>query len=63
MDAELRILHFSGNTDGAVPTIGTRTWIYNTEWQETAEYQPFYVRNKQVGGFAEIRGTFTFVSA
>jgi len=27
VDAGLRILHFTGNTDGAVPAIGTRTWV------------------------------------
>ena len=63
VDAGLRILHFTGNTDGAVPAIGTRTWVYNSGWPVTQEYQPYYVRNKQVGGYAEIRGKFTYATA
>ncbi len=27
-----RLLHYSGDTDGAIPTLGTRKWIENQGW-------------------------------
>lgn len=53
-DAGLKIWHFSGNTDGAVPTAGTRTWIYQTGWPVLHDWQPYFIKNKQVGGYAEV---------
>ena len=58
----IRVLHYSGNTDGAVPTEGTRNWIRTLGWKVTSEYQPYYVRNKQVGGFVEEREGITLAT-
>lgn len=49
----IRMLHFSGNSDGAVPTQGTREWMKSLGWKQTQRYAPFYIENKQVGGFVE----------
>ena len=57
------MIHYSGNSDGVVPTVGTRDWVYKSGWPVTMDWQPYYIRNKQVGGFAEIRGVFTFATA
>lgn len=58
----IRVLHYSGNTDGAVPTEGTRNWIRTLGWDVKSEYQPYYVRNKQVGGFVEVRDGITLAT-
>lgn len=30
-----RVMHYSGDTDGAVATLGTRRWIWQQNWQLT----------------------------
>lgn len=60
--AGVRAMHFSGNADGAVPTQGTRDWMETLNWKKTALYAPFYIENKQVGGFVEEYDGITFVS-
>ena len=37
-----RILFYSGNTDGAVPTHGTQMWMNEMNWTVTAPTRPFY---------------------
>lgn len=61
--ADIRIVHFSGNTDAAVPTTGTRQWVFETEYEVLTDWAPFYVGNNQIGGFGEIRKGITFVTA
>jgi len=62
----IRILHYSGDTDGAVPTIGTKRWIslLNSPVKSGGEWRPWFA-NFQVGGmvinhevldFATVRG-------
>lgn len=62
-----RILHYSGDTDGAVPTIGTKRWVEllqspvkaGGEWRNwlDAEYQVGgFVVNHEVLDFATVRG-------
>ena len=36
-----RILVFSGDTDGSVPTMGSMRWIDNLGWEIKKEWQPF----------------------
>lgn len=38
-----RILKFSGDTDGAVPTHGTQGWIQDANWPVTSSMRPFHV--------------------
>jgi len=61
-DNNIRILHFSGNADGSVPTQGTRDWIHSLNWEKTKEYAPFYTEDNQVGGFVEYFDGITFAS-
>jgi len=57
----LRILIYSGDTDGAVPTIGTREWInsLNLGYQQT--YTQWYV-DDQVAGYYEMYNGLTLVT-
>lgn len=45
----MQILNYSGDTDGAVPTIGTMRWIEELEWNETSKYRPFFKDQKTIG--------------
>ena len=33
-----QMMHYSGDTDGVVPTIGTRKWIASLGWEVTSEW-------------------------
>ena len=58
----IRVLHYTGNTDGSVPAEGTRAWISHMGWDVTTTFRPYYVRNKQVGGFVEVYDGVTYVT-
>lgn len=67
LKGKYRILKFSGDTDGAVPTYGTLQWIRDLAWTVTEEWRPYYIidegGNQQVAGYVEAReGNFTFVT-
>ena len=55
-----RILKYSGDTDGAVPTYGTEKWIDQLNWTLKQEHRPFYIDNK-VAGYLEIRDGLDFL--
>ena len=42
-----KILFFSGDTDGAVPTLGTRRWIkeLNLKIKDKKEWQPWIIND------------------
>ena len=50
INAGLNILIYSGDVDGAVPTIGTRAWIRNLNLAILEPYRSWYV-NEQVAGY------------
>lgn len=55
-----RMLHYSGDIDGAVPTIGTQNWIASLGWP-VVSYWNSYLVDGQVGGYWEsYQGDFTF---
>lgn len=58
-----RVLKYSGDTDMAVPTYGTKAWIENLNWPISKEWKQFMV-DGQVGGYSEYRdgGNFTFAT-
>lgn len=35
---KIKMLHYSGDTDGAVPTVGTQNWIASLGWSKTSEW-------------------------
>jgi GH25 family lysozyme M1 (1,4-beta-N-acetylmuramidase) len=40
-----KALIYSGDTDGAVPTLGTRRWIANQNWNATNPWRPWVTNN------------------
>ena len=56
-----RMLHYSGDTDGAVPTLGTQNWIASTSWESTDAWRPYYL-DGQVAGYIEVYDQFTFAT-
>lgn len=47
-----RILFFSGDTDGAVPTYGSKEWIQLLDWPVTEAWRPWFT-DGQVSGYVE----------
>jgi serine carboxypeptidase-like clade 2 len=45
----LRILVFSGDVDGCVPTFGTESWIKKLKWDTTEDWHPWFIDNQVVG--------------
>lgn len=59
---DVRMLFFSGDTDGAVPTLGTRRWIRKLAWDIVDNWRSWYV-NGQVAGYVEkYEGDLTFAT-
>ena len=56
-----RLLHYSGDTDGAVATLGTRRWIQQQGWSVTNEWRP-WTTDGGLSGYLEDYGTFTFAT-
>jgi hypothetical protein len=66
-DTPIRMMHFSGDKDASVPTIGTERWINNLEWKTTQEWIPYMMDEPEFGlqtaGFyQEYEGDFTFIT-
>lgn len=56
-----KLLHYSGDTDGAVATLGTRKWIAQQGWTVTNEWRP-WTTDGQLSGYLEDYGNFTFAT-
>jgi len=56
-----RILFYSGDTDGAVPTFGSLAWLELIGWKKTSEWKPYMV-NGQVGGYLQEYDGLTFAT-
>ena len=54
-------MHYSGDTDGAVPTVGTRRWIEQQEWEKTSEWRP-WITDGQLSGYHVDYDNFKFVT-
>lgn len=61
MKNKYKVLIYSGDTDGAVPTLGTRRWIQSLNWNITNEWRPWMV-NGQVAGYVEKYDGLDFVT-
>ena len=61
MKDKYRILKYSRDTDGAVPTLGTVRWVENMDWPITKNWTYFNVDN-HLGGYYEERDKFTLMT-
>jgi serine carboxypeptidase-like clade I len=43
LKGKYRMLKYSGDADGSVPTIGTRNWIRDLNWAVTEEWRPYFI--------------------
>mmetsp|Transcript_20421 Transcript_20421/g.23586 ORF Transcript_20421/g.23586 Transcript_20421/m.23586 type:complete len:468 (-) Transcript_20421:31-1434(-) len=59
--AGIKILKFSGDTDGAVPTYGTERWIRDLNWDVKKEWHPWLVDN-QVAGYNKFYDGLNFTT-
>merc|ERR1712147_363572 len=57
----IRMMHYSGDTDGAVPTLGTKRWIKKLDWDVTTPWTP-WLFDSQVAGFKKSYDGFDFVT-
>jgi len=56
------LMHYSGDTDGVVPTIGTRRWVNSLEWKVVKDWQPWTTDGLISGNFIEFINNFYFVT-
>lgn len=59
---DLRMLFFSGDTDGAVTTLGTRRWMRSLEWDVEDKWRPWFVNNQVAGYVEKYDGGLTFAT-
>lgn len=57
----IRMLHYSGDTDGVLPTYGTKSWIASLNWDKTGEYN-WWKTDGQVSGFYQKYDGLDFVT-
>jgi len=56
-----RLMHYSGDTDGAIPTLGTRTWIQQQGWNVTNDWRAYQTEG-QVTGYIIDYDNFSFAT-
>ena len=59
---EYKLLKYSGDTDGAVPTLGSEKWINELNWPILEKYRPYYLADGHLGGYVEKRDGLTFAT-
>ncbi len=59
--AGLKILFFSGDTDGAVATLGTLNWIRDLNWATVQDWSPWKV-DGEVAGYKWVLDGMTFTT-
>jgi carboxypeptidase C (cathepsin A) len=58
-----RMVHYSGTTDGVVPTIGTEQWMEDLGWKVTQNRTAWMSQPKLLGGYTQSReGLLDFIS-
>jgi serine carboxypeptidase-like clade 2 len=55
------MLFYSGDTDGAVTTYGSKQWIKDLDWAVTTPWRPWKT-NEQVSGYVENFDGLDFVT-
>jgi len=61
----IKMMHYSGDTDAAVPAYGTKRWIKDLAWDVVEAWKPWYTTGadgKQVSGFIEQYDGLTFAT-
>lgn len=59
--AGVRMMHYSGDRDGAVPTYGTKGWVKSLKWPMTKEWRQWKT-DGQVSGYIEKYHGLDFVT-
>lgn len=61
---EIRIMIYSGDTDGVVPTVGTIEWIKSLNWPEDKDgkWAPYYWGGQVAGYQFKVGNQLTFKS-
>lgn len=59
--AGIKVLKFSGDTDGAVPTYGSERWIRDLNWEVKKDWTPWLIDN-QVAGYNKFYDGLTFTT-
>jgi serine carboxypeptidase-like clade 1 len=62
LQGKYRMLHYSGDTDGAVPTLGTQNWIATLGWNVTESWRPYLLVDQVAGYIESYEGNFTFAT-
>jgi carboxypeptidase C (cathepsin A) len=57
-----RMMFYSGDTDGAVPTYGSKQWIKDLNWAITEEWRPWYTDSQVSGYMQAYAGGLDFVT-
>ena len=57
---KIKMLHYSGDTDGAVPTVGTQNWIASLGWDTVDEWKQYTVEGQVAGYWESYEGGLTF---
>lgn len=60
LHGKYRMLHYSGDVDGAVSTVGTQGWIDSLGWSESVSWAPWMYADQVAGYITYYVDDFTF---
>jgi len=58
---QTKLMFYSGDTDGAITTLGSKMWMKELGWEVTEAYRPWFT-NGQVSGYTEQYDGLKFVT-
>ncbi len=58
---KFRILFYSGDTDGVIPTLGSMRWVESLGWDTVEDWRAYFV-DGQVGGYIQVYDGLTFAT-
>merc|ERR1739840_19267 len=58
---QTKLMFYSGDTDGAITTFGSKSWMKNLGWDVLEAYRPWYT-DGQVSGYTQLYDGLRFVS-
>jgi carboxypeptidase C (cathepsin A) len=61
LHGKIRMMHFSGDVDGAVGTIGTQNWIDTLNWEITGDWAQWKFNGQVAGYSTEYVDDFHFI--